>query len=156
MRVMTDDDDDEDDDVLGNPSQVPPQIPVQQMIPNNATPVPPYFPSQIPLQVPLQIPVQPVIPNNVIPNVPPYFPPQIPPQIPARSMIPNNLPLNFLPGGQPMLPQQIPGYPAFRQRIGRFPPNLLRGIRPPPFFGGGYRLSDAPTNPQPDSDEEHG
>jgi hypothetical protein len=150
LRTLSESDD--DDDMLGNPSQVPPQIPVQPVIQNNITPnVPPYFPPQVP---PPQIPVQP--PNNATPNVPPYFPPQVPPQAPQQIPVQPMVPPNFLPGAQPLLPHQIPGHPAFRQRMGRFPPNFLGGVQPPPFSGGGHRLTDAPIISQSDSDEEHG
>ncbi|RIA82813.1 hypothetical protein C1645_834773 [Glomus cerebriforme] len=148
-RTNGESDDDDDPQVL---PRAPPQIPTQSVIPNNIPfNVPPHF-LQIPPQVPPQVPAQPVISNNVpfnVPPVPPRFPPQVPPQIPPQiPMIPNNVPPHFppnLPGGQPMLPQHIPGL------RGRF----LRGVRPPPFSGGGHRLTDEPIISQSDSDEEH-
>jgi hypothetical protein len=138
-----DDDDDDDDDgsnqrpVIGNP-QVPPQIPAQPVIPTN-------IPSNVPSQVPPQIPAQPMIPNNIPPNVPPHFLPQVPPLVPPQ--IPNNIPPNFPPNfGRP---------PRIQALRGRFPPNVLMGMRPPPFSGGGHRLTDNPILPQ-DSDDQNG
>ncbi|CAG8707725.1 13789_t:CDS:10, partial [Rhizophagus irregularis] len=120
-----------------------PAIPVQPVIPNN-------IPLNVPSQAPPQISAQPVIPNNIPPNVPPHFLPQIPPQVPPQiPVIPNNVPPNFPPNfGQP---------PRIRALRGRFPPNIPRGMQPPPFSGGGHRLTDGPIIPQDsvDPNEEH-
>uniref|UniRef100_U9U253 RNI-like protein n=1 Tax=Rhizophagus irregularis (strain DAOM 181602 / DAOM 197198 / MUCL 43194) TaxID=747089 RepID=U9U253_RHIID len=72
--------------------------------------------------------------------------PQVPLQIPV---IPNNVSRNFPPNfGQP---------PRIRALRGRFPPNIPRGMQPPPFSGGGHRLTDGPIIPQDsvDPNEEH-